>query len=174
MSASLISCVSWVRQGVAAQHPSKYVLNDSELERVSALAGIELEDARRELERAHNAAKSMGRGAEGDEADDDIDQEVIAGDLSGEDGEHLTPGNGSRRQGRDRERERHRSANNSTASSGTTVAVPGPSNTSRGNLSPVSPMSYNPIVHAVNSEKPRFLLIPSLCANSVCMFPVPA
>ena len=111
------------------------------------------------------------------EGGDEIDsQSTVPGNqiLSGEDGEHLIPGNGSRRQGRDRERERHRSANNSTASSGTTVAVPGPSNTSRGNLSPVSPMSYNPIVHAVNSEKPRFLLIPSLCANSVCMFPVPA
>ena len=38
---------------------------------MSALARIELEDARKELERAHEAAKLMGRGAEGDEADDD-------------------------------------------------------------------------------------------------------
>lgn len=67
---SLISCVSWVRRGVSLQHPSKYVLDDKELERVSALARIELEDARTELGRAHEAAKSMGRGAEGDEADD--------------------------------------------------------------------------------------------------------
>jgi len=67
---SLISAVAWVRRGVSAQHPSKYVLDDNELERVSALARIELEDARVELERAHEAAKSMGRGAEGKEADD--------------------------------------------------------------------------------------------------------
>jgi periodic tryptophan protein 1 len=67
---NLISCVSWVRRGVSVQHPSKYVLDDKELERVSALARIELEDARVELERAHEAAKSMGRGAEGEEADD--------------------------------------------------------------------------------------------------------
>ena len=59
-----------VRRGVAAQHPQKYVLDDQELERVSALARIELEDARKELEKAHNAAQSMGKGAEGDEADD--------------------------------------------------------------------------------------------------------
>lgn len=75
------------------------------------------------------------------EGGDEIDsQTTVTGNqiLSGEDGEHLIPGNGSRRQGRDRERERHRSANNSTASSGTTVPVPGPSNTSRGNLSPIS------------------------------------
>nr|VWP00145.1 Uncharacterized protein [Ganoderma boninense] len=67
---NLISSVAWVRRGVAAQHPQKYVLDDQELERVSALARIELEDARKELEKAHNAAKSMGKGAEGDEADD--------------------------------------------------------------------------------------------------------
>jgi periodic tryptophan protein 1 len=70
---SLISAVAWVRRGVAAQHPKKYVLDDPELERVSALARIELEDARVELERAHLAAQSMGKGAEGDEADDNED-----------------------------------------------------------------------------------------------------
>jgi periodic tryptophan protein 1 len=59
-----------VRRGVAAQHPSKYVLDDAELERVSKLARIELEDAKTELVRAQEAAKGMGRGAEGDEADD--------------------------------------------------------------------------------------------------------
>ncbi|KAG2141186.1 transductin family protein/WD-40 repeat family protein [Suillus bovinus] len=67
---NLISCVSWVKRGVSAHQPSKYVLDEKELERVSALAHIELEDARIEMERAHNAAKSMGKGAEGNEADD--------------------------------------------------------------------------------------------------------
>ncbi|KAJ7364382.1 WD40-repeat-containing domain protein [Mycena albidolilacea] len=67
---SLISAVSWVKRGVALQNPSKYVLDDKELERVSALSRIQLEDARIELERAHEAAKSMGLGAEGEEADD--------------------------------------------------------------------------------------------------------
>ena len=59
-----------MRRGVAARHPQKYVLDDQELERVSALARIELDDARKELEAAHKAAESMGKGAEGDEADD--------------------------------------------------------------------------------------------------------
>lgn len=59
-----------VRRGASARHPSKYVLDDQELERVSALARIELEDARVELERAHKAANQMGKGAEGEEADD--------------------------------------------------------------------------------------------------------
>jgi len=68
--ASLISCVSWVKRGVSVAHPDKYVLDEQELERVSALARIELEDAKKELERAHKAAESMGKGAEGEEADD--------------------------------------------------------------------------------------------------------
>ncbi|KAF8843716.1 WD40 repeat-like protein [Paxillus ammoniavirescens] len=72
---NLISCVSWVKRGVAARYPRKYVLDEAELERVSALARIELEDARIELERAHEAAKKMGKGAEGDEADDPGDSD---------------------------------------------------------------------------------------------------
>jgi periodic tryptophan protein 1 len=67
---TLVICFFRVRRGVSAKQPSKYVLDDKELERVSALARIELEDARKELERAHEAAKTMGRGAEGDEGDD--------------------------------------------------------------------------------------------------------
>ncbi|KAJ7067208.1 WD40-repeat-containing domain protein [Mycena amicta] len=72
---SLISAVSWVRRGVAVQQPTKYVLDDKELERVSALERIQVEDARKELERAHKAALAMGKGAEGDEADDVGDDE---------------------------------------------------------------------------------------------------
>ncbi|KAI0648970.1 transducin family protein/WD-40 repeat family protein [Trametes meyenii] len=72
---ALISSAAWVRRGVTAQHPTKYVLDDQELERVSALARVELEDARKELELAHKAAQSMGKGAEGDEADDTTDDD---------------------------------------------------------------------------------------------------
>ncbi|ETW83317.1 hypothetical protein HETIRDRAFT_383395 [Heterobasidion irregulare TC 32-1] len=72
---SLISCAAWVKRGVSARHPSKYVLDDRELERVSALARIELEDARVELQRAHEAANKMGKGAEEEEADDGNEEE---------------------------------------------------------------------------------------------------
>ncbi|KIM84807.1 hypothetical protein PILCRDRAFT_369772 [Piloderma croceum F 1598] len=72
---SLISSIAWVKRGIAAHHPSKYVLDDKELERVSALARIELEDARVELARAHEAAKGMERGVEGDEGDDAADDD---------------------------------------------------------------------------------------------------
>ena len=68
INSDYVSCR--VKRGVATQHPAKYNLDERELERVSKLARIELEDARVELERAHEAAKQMGKGAEGDEADD--------------------------------------------------------------------------------------------------------
>ena len=62
--AHLISAVAWVRRGVAAEHPSKYAVDEQELERVSALARVELEDARVELERVSELAKTMGQGIE--------------------------------------------------------------------------------------------------------------
>jgi periodic tryptophan protein 1 len=66
--AHLISAVAWVRRGVAAEYPSKYTIDEKELERVSALARVELEDARVELERVSELAKTMGQGIEeGDE-----------------------------------------------------------------------------------------------------------
>lgn len=57
--------------GVAARNPQKYVLDENELERVSALARTELEDARTELERVTKLAATMGKGdAEEDDGDD--------------------------------------------------------------------------------------------------------
>ncbi|KAJ3906624.1 WD40-repeat-containing domain protein [Lentinula edodes] len=88
MSGSLISAVSWVKRGVALQNPSKYVLDDQELERVSALARIELEDAQVELKRAHNAAKSMGKSdIDREDGDSDVDVEVMEGDRDGDEGD---------------------------------------------------------------------------------------
>ncbi|KIY43893.1 transducin family protein/WD-40 repeat family protein [Fistulina hepatica ATCC 64428] len=73
---SLISSVAWVRRGVPARHPQKYILDDDELARVSALARIELEDARTELARAHEAAQAMSRGAEEEGVDDDWNDDM--------------------------------------------------------------------------------------------------
>ncbi|KAH9481300.1 putative WD repeat-containing protein C17D11.16 [Psilocybe cubensis] len=72
---NLISAVAWVKRGVAVQHPEKYVLDDKELERVSALARIELEDARIELERAHLAAQEMDKREEDEEGDDNAEED---------------------------------------------------------------------------------------------------
>ncbi|PFH52951.1 hypothetical protein AMATHDRAFT_1683 [Amanita thiersii Skay4041] len=70
---NLISAVSWIRRGVAVQHPTKYVLDDEELGRVSALARIELEDAKVELHRAQQAAQEMEKRGDEDEGEDEGD-----------------------------------------------------------------------------------------------------
>ena len=82
---NLISSVAWVRRGVAQQHPTKYVLDDQELQRVSKLARIELEDARKELERAHKAALEMGQGLEVEDEGAGIEEEADAKEGEGED-----------------------------------------------------------------------------------------
>ncbi|EPQ52598.1 WD40 repeat-like protein [Gloeophyllum trabeum ATCC 11539] len=86
---SLISCVAWVKRGVAAQHPAKYVLDDKELERVSSLARIELEDARLELQRAHEAAQEMGKGSDDETGDDNEDNEDESAWVDEEDDDHM-------------------------------------------------------------------------------------
>lgn len=67
-----------VKRGVAVQHPTKYILDDEELQRVSTLARIELEDAKEELERAQNASKSMDKriiaGSEDEDESEDVDE----------------------------------------------------------------------------------------------------
>ena len=56
---SLISSIAWVKRGIPEQHPTKYELDDKEMERISALAKVELEDAQTELARAEKEAKEM-------------------------------------------------------------------------------------------------------------------
>lgn len=46
---SLISSVCWVQRGVAARTPKKYTLDEGELDRVSKLAMLRLDDARMQL-----------------------------------------------------------------------------------------------------------------------------
>ena len=58
MSISLTTSVAWVKRGVAAPHPVKYELDESELERVAKLARIRLDDARFELEAAEEEQKA--------------------------------------------------------------------------------------------------------------------
>lgn len=63
-----------VKRGGAQQNPQKYVLDDQELQRVSALARIELEDAKTELQRAQQAANAvLKRAASGVDEDDGDD-----------------------------------------------------------------------------------------------------
>lgn len=60
--------------GVAARNPQKYVLDEKELKRVSALARIEFEDAKVELERASKLAQSMGEDLDPDDVETKDDE----------------------------------------------------------------------------------------------------
>ena len=65
-----------IKRGAALQNPQKYILDDQELQRVSALARIELEDAKAELQRAQKVANAIEKRvvSGGDEvAEDDED-----------------------------------------------------------------------------------------------------
>jgi len=68
-----------VKRGAAKSNPQKYILDDQELQRVSALARIELEDAKAELQRAQKAANAIEKRvvSGGDEViDDDEDNDA--------------------------------------------------------------------------------------------------
>ncbi|KAK4053108.1 rRNA-processing protein [Microbotryomycetes sp. JL201] len=80
---SLISAVSWIPRGVAAQHPSKYVVDESELDRVGQLARVKLQDAQFELELAKATADDNEDDMRGDddEEDDHSDDNEQAGAL---------------------------------------------------------------------------------------------
>ncbi|BGP22925.1 transducin family protein/WD-40 repeat family protein [Rhodotorula toruloides] len=65
---SLISSLSWIPRGAAAQHPTKYTVDASELERIQELARGQLDAAKMELELAKMMeADAEGRGEEGEE-----------------------------------------------------------------------------------------------------------
>ncbi|WEW58805.1 rRNA-processing protein [Emydomyces testavorans] len=49
---SMITATTWVRRGVAAQFPDKYELDEEEINRISELARIQLEDAKVDLKTA--------------------------------------------------------------------------------------------------------------------------
>lgn len=68
-----------VKRGAAQQNPQKYILDDQELQRVSELARIELEDAKAELQRAQKAANAIEKrivSGNDEDADDDGDNDA--------------------------------------------------------------------------------------------------
>lgn len=54
---SMTLATTWVRRGVAAQFPVKYDVNEEELDRISKLARLQLEDAQQDL---NNAQRDSG------------------------------------------------------------------------------------------------------------------
>lgn len=61
---SMITALGWVARGKAAQFPTKYILDDDELGRISELAKLQLEDAQEDLEEAR---ANVGKDSEAEE-----------------------------------------------------------------------------------------------------------
>ncbi|KAG8954407.1 hypothetical protein FRC04_011734 [Tulasnella sp. 424] len=55
----LISCTAWVARGVAAAHPHTYEVDEKELERISAIAQLNIDEAKAELDEANAAAEDF-------------------------------------------------------------------------------------------------------------------
>lgn len=65
---SLISSLSWIPRGAAAQNPTKYAVDEAELARIQGLAKGQLDAAKLELEIAQ-MMENDGIGLDDDEED---------------------------------------------------------------------------------------------------------
>lgn len=74
---SMITATAWVPRGYPIEFPARYELDDEELERVSNLAKLRLEDAKEDFEAAQKGGKGADAGEDGweDEDDDDEDED---------------------------------------------------------------------------------------------------
>lgn len=75
--ATLISALSWVKRGVAAENPTRYDIDENELARVSRLAREELEDAQVDLEQVGKLVEEMGVGANEEDHEEDWEECVL-------------------------------------------------------------------------------------------------
>lgn len=71
MSGTLISALTWIPRGRAAQHPKKYSLDEDEIQRVGRMGGEGvLEQLRQEMEAMEMEADKDGDVAGDDKADE--------------------------------------------------------------------------------------------------------
>jgi hypothetical protein len=75
---SMITTTAWVRRGVAAQFPVKYEIDEKEMNRISKLARMQLEDAQDELKAAKEGKVDD---AEEDAAMDEDKEETAASET---------------------------------------------------------------------------------------------
>lgn len=71
----MITATTWVRRGVAAPFPVKYEIDEEEINRISDLAKLQLQDAQTDL-------KSARDGKDQDGADDEMDEDKEEGGVS--------------------------------------------------------------------------------------------
>lgn len=70
----MITATTWVRRGVAAQFPKKYDIDEEEINRISQLARLQLEDAKGDLKAARE-----GAGKDGEDREEEEDEEEKEG-----------------------------------------------------------------------------------------------
>jgi periodic tryptophan protein 1 len=68
----MITTTAWVRRGVAAQFPTKYEIDEDEINRISELARLQLEDAKGDL-------KAAKEGGDEDAMDEETDEKAAKG-----------------------------------------------------------------------------------------------
>ncbi|KAK6464115.1 periodic tryptophan protein 1 [Scheffersomyces coipomensis] len=94
----MISSSAWVPRGFASEFPEKYELDDEEMERITAMAKLELNDAKEDLEEAQAEAEANGTETNSNlkeqiEIDDDLkeyDLENYDNEEADSDGEDVT------------------------------------------------------------------------------------
>ncbi|KAL2821732.1 WD40-repeat-containing domain protein [Aspergillus cavernicola] len=72
---SMITSSAWVRRGVAAQFPTKYEIDEDEMNRISKLARMQLEDAQEDL----SAAQEQANGDTEEKNEDAMEEDVVEG-----------------------------------------------------------------------------------------------
>lgn len=81
---SMITTTAWVRRGVAAQFPTKYEIDEEEMNRISKLARMQLEEAQDDL----SAAKA-GKMDDGED-DSTMEEDSKEADAMEDEGEKET------------------------------------------------------------------------------------
>lgn len=69
----MISSTCWVPRGFAAEYPEKYEIDEEEMERINAMANLEINDAKAEIEESGSNGNDSEKKLKGDlELDDDL------------------------------------------------------------------------------------------------------
>lgn len=73
---SMITTTAWVRRGVAAQFPTKYEIDEEEMNRISKLARMQLEDAKEDMNAAQGEDTAMDEDKEEDAVEEAEEKET--------------------------------------------------------------------------------------------------
>lgn len=76
---SMITTTTWVRRGVAAQFPTKYEIDEDEINRISEIARLQLEDAKGDLKAAKEDDGSAAEKQDEDAMDEETDEKALKG-----------------------------------------------------------------------------------------------